>query len=393
MAARVAAGGVATCTTPAQPPLCSATVAVADVAALDAESFYEDHVSSSLPLLIRDEQLHTLRGRWTDEYLSELAGAQMHAEVRLSAGNASNSFPLVKVAGERTEPQRVAEFLALYRRPDRTMNVYATNLVIDALRHELPRPPFTALLDHGCVSGWCGGLWLGAGGQRSALHRDFAENVHLVVQGAKRFVLFAPNESRGLFPRPEPSNWLGHASRLPDGARTCGGSGGGGGGGGGGSGGGSGGGGGESGDRQEGDAACPAEFASFGTVRRRALECTVRAGEMLYLPSAWWHEVTSEGDAGRSLSLNFWFRAEWPRGTLRHLTAEAAALRPPLRASAYRQLGTELAQRGRGPEAMALLRVAAELEPRDADAAAMLATLERQFGGAGPARQRGRVRM
>ena len=86
--------------------MCSATVAVADVAALDAESFYEDHVSSSLPLLIRDEQLHALRGRWTDEYLSELAGAQMHAEVRLSAGNASNSFPLVKVAGERTEPQR-----------------------------------------------------------------------------------------------------------------------------------------------------------------------------------------------------------------------------------------------------------------------------------------------
>ena len=112
MAARVAAGGVATCTTPAQPPSCSATLAVADVAALDAESFYEEHVSSSLPLLIRDEQLHALRGRWTDEYLSELAGAQMHAEVRLSAGNASNSFPLVKVAGERTAPQRVAEFLA-----------------------------------------------------------------------------------------------------------------------------------------------------------------------------------------------------------------------------------------------------------------------------------------
>jgi len=42
---------------------------------------------------------------------------------------------------------------------------------------------------------------------------------------------------------------------------------------------------------------------------------------------------------------------------------------------------------------MALLRVAAELEPGDADAAAMLATLEQQFGGAGPARQRGRVRM
>ena len=87
----------------------------------------------------------------------------------------------------------------------------------------------------------------------------------------------------------------------------------------------------------------PRDTLGEETAFRRALECMVRAGEMLYLPSAWWHEVTSEGDAGRSLSLNFWFRAEWPRGTLRHLTAEAAALRPPLRASAYRQLGTELA--------------------------------------------------
>ena len=281
-----------------------------NVATLDAESFYEDHVSSSLPLLIRDERLHMLRDRWTDEYLSEIAGAQMHAEVRLSAHNASDSFPLVKVVGERTAPHGVAEFLARYRSPARTTNLYATNLIIDALRHELPRPPFTALLDHGCASGWCGGLWLGAGGQRSALHRDFAENVHLVVQGIKRFVLFAPNESLGLFPRPEPSNWLGHASRMPNGARTCMP---------GGREGGEGEGEGEGDGSQGGEDTdtCPAEFARFGAVRSRALECTVRAGEMLYLPSAWWHEVTSEAEAGRSLSLNFWFRAEWPRSTLR----------------------------------------------------------------------------
>lgn len=47
-----------------------------------------------------------------------------------------------------------------------------------------------------------------------------------------------------------------------------------------------------------------------------------------------------------------------------------------------------LAQRGRGHEAAALLRMALELEPDDGDAAAMLTMLERQFGGAG----RGRVR-
>jgi len=59
-----------------------------------------------------------------------------------------------------------------------------------------------------------------------------------------------------------------------------------------------------------------------------------------------------------------------------------------VRASAYRQLGLDLAQRGRGHEAAALLRMALELEPDDGDAAVMLKMLERQFGGAG----RGRVR-
>ena len=74
----------------------------------------------------------------------------------------------------------------------------------------------------------------------------------------------------------------------------------------------------------------------------------------------------------------------------RHLTAEAAALDPPLRASAYRQLGLDLAQRGRAHEAAALLRQAVELKPDDDDAAAVLTLMEQRFGGAG--RGRGRVR-
>ena len=341
-------------------------VAIADRAAVDAEAFYEDHVSSSLPLLIRDGALLALGERWTDDYLAGLAGMQMHDEVRLSENATCDDFPLTKVMGERTSPHSVASFLARYRSTKRSTNLYATNLIIDALRHELPKPAFTSLLDHGCASGWCGGLWLGAGGQRSALHRDFSENVHAVLQGVKRFVLFAPNESRRLHPRPEPSNRLGHASALPDGARTC------------------------SAHLQEGGGAggssCAAEFARFPEARARALACTVSAGEMLYLPSAWWHEVDSvaapggggDGGGGRSLSLNWWFRAEWPRGTLRHLTAEAERLPRAERAHAYRQLGLDLAQRGRAHDAAALLRRAVELAPADGDAAAALALLQRQ---------------
>lgn len=44
-----------------------------------------------------------------------------------------------------------------------------------------------------------------------------------------------------------------------------------------------------------------------------AITCTVEAGQTLYLPAGWWHEVTSQGaggskDApGEHMALNHWF--------------------------------------------------------------------------------------
>ena len=330
------------------------TCPVIEVAALDAEAFYEDYVSSSQPVIVRDERLRGLRSLWTDDYLARIAGDQVHQEVRVADN--SSDFPLTKVAGERTAPHTVAHFLAEYASPKRATNLYATNLVIEKLQYDLQRPPFTALLDHGCASAWCAGLWLGAGNQRSALHRDFAENLHLVVQGRKRFLIFAPNESIALYPRPEPANRLGHATSMPAGARTCNDDGGG----------------------------CPAPFARFGAARQRALDCTVQEGEMLFLPSAWWHEVESHAVEGRSLSLNWWFKAEWPRKTLHAVSAEVEApgghLAPTQRAPAYRQLGVELAQRGRAHDAAPLLRRALDLEPGDDVANTALEMLRARFG-------------
>jgi hypothetical protein len=36
-----------------------------------------------------------------------------------------------------------------------------------------------------------------------------------------------------------------------------------------------------------------------------AAECVVEAGQMLYIPAGWFHEVTSYGD--RHLAVNYWF--------------------------------------------------------------------------------------
>ena len=155
---------------------------VVDITVLDAESFYEDHVEPSVPLLIRDPILKTLKTRWSDTYLASVAETHVHDEVRLAS---DLNFPLTKVQGERSRSMTVGEFLDIYRNKSRLVNMYATNLVLPRLKHDFQRPRFTSLLDHSCASGWCGGLWLGADRQRSALHRDFSENVHAVIEGTK----------------------------------------------------------------------------------------------------------------------------------------------------------------------------------------------------------------
>ena len=38
------------------------------------------------------------------------------------------------------------------------------------------------------------------------------------------------------------------------------------------------------------------------------LECTVERGDVLYLPSFWWHEVQSSPDEfGKNIAVNFWY--------------------------------------------------------------------------------------
>ena len=42
--------------------------------------------------------------------------------------------------------------------------------------------------------------------------------------------------------------------------------------------------------------------------RARALTCEIRAGDILYLPSFWWHEVRSKPDPHhRNIAVNYWY--------------------------------------------------------------------------------------
>lgn len=49
--------------------------------------------------------------------------------------------------------------------------------------------------------------------------------------------------------------------------------------------------------------------------RATPVTCVAEAGDLLFVPSMWWHEVGSRGDAsdGKAAAVNWWFRP-WYRG-------------------------------------------------------------------------------
>jgi hypothetical protein len=110
-------------------------------------------------------------------------------------------------------------------------------------------------------------LWIGAAGTVSPLHRDIAHNLIFQLEGKKRFWLWPRAEK--LDPHPLLSG-LGNFSRVDPETREL----------------------------------------------PRRIEVILEPGEVLFLPSLWWHHTRA---LARSLSVNFWWAEGW-----RSLLARAA---------------------------------------------------------------------
>lgn len=108
-------------------------------------------------------------------------------------------------------------------------------------------------------------LWLGAGGSTTQLHFDINNNFHALIRGHKEFILFPPDQSRFLYPT-SVFNSRRHFSqvRLED-----------------------------------------PDYTRFPNLRK-AKGCQVRLkrGDMLFLPSLWWHEVRT---IEPSIAVNYWW--------------------------------------------------------------------------------------
>ncbi|AQQ68877.1 cupin [Microbulbifer agarilyticus] len=114
-------------------------------------------------------------------------------------------------------------------------------------------------------------LWFG-NRTRVAAHFDLPENLACVVAGRRRFTLFAPEQVNNLYPGPLDFNPAGQTISMVD--------------------------------------FYAPDFARFPRYRK-ALEAAVVAemepGDVLYVPSMWWHQV--EGLDDLNVLVNYWWRS------------------------------------------------------------------------------------
>jgi lysine-specific demethylase 8 len=114
-------------------------------------------------------------------------------------------------------------------------------------------------------------LWMGPRGSVTPIHHDFSDNFFVEVRGRKRVVMYAPEPEQAFYRLPfravnGRSSW--HISRVG------------------------------SLDNVERD-----EFPQFE--RAQPIDVTVEQGDVLYIPSFYWHEVHSLDSP--SMSLSYWW--------------------------------------------------------------------------------------
>lgn len=113
-------------------------------------------------------------------------------------------------------------------------------------------------------------LWLGPAGHTEPLHFDNAHGTLMQLNGSKRLVLFPPEQTQNLYPFP-------HGEGIPPWFSQV-------------------------------DTGQP-DFCRFPRYREalgHAVEVLLAEGELIFIPSTWWHEVTALGNSYVCSVNRFW---------------------------------------------------------------------------------------
>lgn len=210
---------------------------------------------------------------WTEDYLNTLIG---NTDVFVCAsknqfflGNPEHGFKKL------LEQMKFSDFIDLLRQNKNSTDVYYY-LVRASIPQffpellgdiELPIYCEDKSLTNGLIN-----LWLGCSGNISQLHYDLDDNFLVQVRGRKRVVLLDPWQTPYLYPFPANSNNLHSFSQIVNIDKP--------------------------------------DLNKFPQCQKaRYCEVFLEAGEMLFIPAFWWHQVyTIEAPQFPTISVNFWFK-------------------------------------------------------------------------------------
>ena len=171
------------------------------------------------------------------------------------------------------EPMKFSEFINLLELNRNSIDIYyyLQQSSIPILFPELVKDiDYPIYCDNKLINNNIVNIWLGSGGNISPLHYDQYDNLLAQVRGRKRIVLFEPKQTAFLYPFPVDSK-IYHLSQIDI-------------------------------DRPN-----LKQFPDF--IKSRSCECTLEPGEILFIPTFWWHQVyTLDDEKFPTISVNFWYK-------------------------------------------------------------------------------------
>lgn len=231
--------------------------------ALTADEFATQFVRPARPVIIAGAiDAWPARQKWSSEYLRDTFGHRSVPAIRDKPG--VGQFDPHR--GVHYEPVVVRDYVERVNAGDTSLYMaFRVHEQLPELFDDIRTPTYCA------HAPWVRSrFWYGAAGIKGVLHHDLPENLYAQIMGRKRFVLIDKWQSRCVYSYPP---WSG----VPNYSRV--------------------------------DAENPATDQYPRFVHAERWVADLEPGELLYIPSLWWHQARS---LETSMSINLW----WAEGLL-----------------------------------------------------------------------------
>ena len=255
-------------------------------------AFLRDWVTPNRPVIVDSALNHwSAPKKWTPDYLRGKIG-----DKEVTVAVTPNGYADAVVGDRFVMPEerkmKFANFLDIMEDPEQYLGVFYVQkqnsnfvdelgeLLVDA---ELHIPWVTEALDRhpDAVN-----FWMGDSRAATSMHKDHYENIYCVIKGEKRFILHPPTDAPFI-----PYDWYLPARYKKNGERF------------------------DIIDEQTQKIPWISidplrDCSKFHPLYKHAkpILCTVRAGQMLYLPSLWFHHVQQ---SHACIAVNFWYDMDY----------------------------------------------------------------------------------